>query len=621
MAQRRTWAILIGIDKYRHLSRLKNSVADARLIRQILVTEFSVDPRMCTLITDRRATRKALLRLITITIPERWEVRPSDQLVVFFAGHADVALKNRRRTWYVAPADATLDSQKAPDWDSVITGADIRHLEETFRGAHILNILDACYSGMQFAAEVPKDRKVRVKSAYAIVAGRGGDPVLDEGGEGHEDHSIFTESLVTALKGWGRFEVGEEGSFTASDLDTFIRKDVPRQIRKRRLRPLQKPFGFALQGNAQGDQFTFFPTAPRLPHNIVQSLLIDRVDIKRTAVAGLSALLSTTPLDLVLDALDRLSKDDSPAVRAEVAAQLASVTGSASTRMLLNLLRDSDEDERVLTAAARALSKTSGADRTSVVKALNSARVRANFRLRRTIDFSLAQLGDLRSVRAIVRDLPTEQGSIRREIILVLRHLPGSAMSRAELTDLLEALLRSAEWRKRRAASEALGELGLEGAVHTLAKLATTSSEHFMVRCAAAEALGHIGRGPASDAVREALRVDSSLMVRTAAAESLGTLGGVDAVDHLTAALSRDDEWRVRRAAAEACGFLQDSRAVPTLQHAADDSHFRVRMAVAWALGEIGTDEAHDTLTALSQSDRSSLVRRSALRARVRLTA
>jgi HEAT repeat protein len=141
-----------------------------------------------------------------------------------------------------------------------------------------------------------------------------------------------------------------------------------------------------------------------------------------------------------------------------------------------------------------------------------------------------------------------------------------------------------------------------------------------MVRCAAAEALGHIGRGPAGNAVRKALRSDPSLMVRTAAAESLGTIGGPDAVDYLTTTVGGDGEWRVRRAAAEACGFLQDSRAVQTLQHAADDAHFRVRMAVAWALGEIGSDEARDALRSLSQKDRSSLVRRSAVRGLERLS-
>lgn len=291
--------------------------------------------------------------------------------------------------------------------------------------------------------------------------------------------------------------------------------------------------------------------------------------------------------------------------------------GSDTVDILDRLLRDSDEN--VAIAAARALPVACDNNRKPAIAALNSIRTKTEGRLRRAIDFSLAQLGEARSIRAVLRDLPNEQGSIRREIIDILRHLPGSAVSRSDLTDLLQSLLRSQEWRKRRAASEAIGELGLDGAVGTLARLATSHSEHYMVRCAAAEALGHIGRGPAIDAVQHALRTDVSLLVRTAAAESLGTIGGATAVNDLTNALDRDDEWRVRRAAAEACGTLRDGQAVHTLRSAADDPHFRVRMAVAWALGEIGNDEARETLQSLSKHDRSLLVKRSAARALERL--
>jgi HEAT repeat protein len=49
------------------------------------------------------------------------------------------------------------------------------------------------------------------------------------------------------------------------------------------------------------------------------------------------------------------------------------------------------------------------------------------------------------------------------------------------------------------------------------------------------------------------------------------------------------------------------------LLSAADDAHFRVRAAVAWALGEIGGQEVQKVLGTLA-TDRSSLVRRSAER-------
>jgi HEAT repeat protein len=615
MVLRRTWAVLVGIDRYRFLPRLRNAVKGVVSLKEILIRDFNVEPRMVTVLTDAGANRKALLRLINDTIPRRWNVKGSDQLLLFFAGHADVALKNRRRTWYLAPVDAKV-RRGTPDWETVITGSDIRRLEETFTGAHVLNVLDACYSGMQYAADVPKERKVRVNSSFAIVAGRGGDPVLDEAGAGH---SMFTESLLTALSGWAGLGAGNDPTFKGGELGAFAQRDVPQQIRKRNLHPIQRPFVISFKGNEQGEEFTFVPTAPRLPPSLVQLLRSDRVDARKTGVAGLSDPTLSAEGDLIVSALQRSSGDDSPLVRVEVCSQLAAIKNSMSVELLDQLLKDVDVN--VAIAAARALPQAANGSRKAAIQGLNKVRPKATGRFLRAINFALAQLGEEQSVRAVLRDLPTEEGSIRREIIDLLRHLPSSTISRTKLTDLLQSQLRSDEWRQRRAAAEAVGELGLEGAVGTLARLATTSSEHYMVRSSAAEALGHIGRGPARDAIRQALRADPSLLVRTAAAESLGVIGGAEAATDLTNAMGRDDEWRVRRAAAEACGILRDTQAVPMLSSAADDAHFRVRIAVAWALGEIGTENARQTLEFLSSHDRSLLVKQSARRALERMGA
>jgi len=610
MSNFRTWAVLVGIDRYKHLDRLKNSVADVELLKTVLLRDFGFQPRMVRTLTNSAATQKSLLRLINDTIPRRWDVKASDQLLFFFAGHAEVALRDRRRTWYLAPVDARVNARGVPDWETVVTGSEIRRLEETFAGSHILNIFDACYSGMQFKAEVPRKRKVRVKSAYAIVAGREKEPVLDEGGAGH---SVFTESFVTALDGWAQMQVEDDGSFKASDLHTFIRRDVPRQIRKRGLKPIQRPYGSPLKPSEQGEEFTFRPTVRRLPPSTTQALLNDLVDVRQTAVSRLPSSAESGP-DLVLSALQRIAtNEESPIVRTAIATQLGRFETDSSLALLKTLIRDNDE--QVAIAAARSLPIAAKRDASAAVRILNAVRPTASGRLLRTIDFSLAHLGEARSVRSILRDLPTEQGSIRREIIDVLRHLSSAAISRDELTELLRPYLNSEEWRKRRAASEAVGELGLVGAVGTLARLATQVKQHFMVRCAATEALGHIGGGPAGEAVRQILPTDPSLLVRTAAAESLGALGGVDALDFLITALRTDEEWRVRRAAAEACGFLQDTAAVEPLSNASDDSHFRVRLAVAWALGEIRSKDCLTTLNAMKMRDRSRLVRESAKRA------
>lgn len=163
---------------------------------------------------------------------------------------------------------------------------------------------------------------------------------------------------------------------------------------------------------------------------------------------------------LIFTALTRLVTDESAAVRAEVAFRLGEHARKVEIEPLLTLLQD--EDDIVAITASHSLARAGSKFRVQAIKALKAARVSSHGRRKRIINFSLAKLGDAQSARAVVRDLPIQEGSIRREIIDVLRHLAGTSISDRELTELLQSSLRSNEWRTRRAAAEATGELGSE---------------------------------------------------------------------------------------------------------------------------------------------------------------
>jgi HEAT repeat protein len=204
-------------------------------------------------------------------------------------------------------------------------------------------------------------------------------------------------------------------------------------------------------------------------------------------------------------------------------------------------------------------------------------------------------------------------------MIVVLKNLPTAAISRDALTRVVSEHLRDKDWRSRRAAAEALGELDLNGATHDLVRLAGSATQHFMVRYAAVEALGHIGQASARDIILRALLNDRSLLVRTAAGEAVGSLGGPNAIEFLARAILIDPEWRVRRSAVESCGLLGNTAATQSLIRAADDPHFRVRMAVAQAIGEIGDELGRHALEGLALKDQSLFVKRTANRALRRL--
>ena len=164
----------------------------------------------------------------------------------------------------------------------------------------------------------------------------------------------------------------------------------------------------------------------------------------------------------------------------------------------------------------------------------------------------------------------------------------------------LLAALRDAEEDVRRAAAEALGEIGDAAAVPGL--LAALRDADADVRREAAWALGRIGDAAAVPGLLAALR-DADADVRWAAAAALGRIGDAAAVLGLVAAL-RDADERVREAAAWALRKIGDAAVVPGLLAALRDADADVREAAAWALGKIGDAAAvPGLLAALRDAD------------------
>jgi uncharacterized caspase-like protein len=147
------WAIIIGINRYRHWSRLKNAVADAKAMRNILVSDYGFHHSRVRLLLDQHATKTSLLRLINHTIPHRWDVGTNDQLLLFFAGHSGRAKRNHQKPWYLAMMDSQHVNSGSSTWDTVLTRDEVRVLESNFRGRHIFYIFDSCYSGLVFSAQ------------------------------------------------------------------------------------------------------------------------------------------------------------------------------------------------------------------------------------------------------------------------------------------------------------------------------------------------------------------------------------------------------------------------------------------------------------------------------------
>jgi HEAT repeat protein len=610
------WAIIIGVDKYVYQDKLKNAVADARFVATTLHDDYGFQRSRIATLYDSHATRSRILRLINVVIPTRWRVQANDQLLVFFAGHGGRAKhEGRRKPWFLAPVDGKRVSENRANWRTVLTAVDIRNLETSFKGAHIFYVFDCCYSGMAFSYQAPANRNTTIQSIHALVAGQGHETVNDECGSGH---SVFTQSFVEALSGWGPLGVSQDGSFIASDLISFVRRDVPHQIKKKRLKPLQRPFGGPLVGNTGGTEFTFRPIAPRLPAHIVSLLEHDHVETRRSAVRQIAELDGAKLNAVKRLAIYRMAGDEASTVRVEVARRAIAILGRDALELLVELLNQPDEH---VTLEVLNVLPDLRRHRAQIIPKVRKLLTATSSRLRRATQMCLALLGVETALGAVIEQLPTEQGSIRREIIYELRKIPSHLVSKETMTQRIAAHLRDKEWRNRRAAAEALGELGLSAAGDSLMRLASSRTQHFMVRYSAVEALGHLGEAGARQLVLDVLVSDRSLLVRTAAAEAAGSLGGRNAIDVLIRVMKSDPEWRVRRSAVESCGLLGSRDATDGLITVSTDPHYRVRMAVAQAMGEIGDPKSREALKPLVDKDQSLFVKRAASRTLDRLNA
>lgn len=114
----------------------------------------------------------------------------------------------------------------------------------------------------------------------------------------------------------------------------------------------------------------------------------------------------------------------------------------------------------------------------------------------------------------------------------------------------------------------------------------------------AIKALGKMAADDAVETLVEYVDEDSNPQLQKVTFKALGEIGHEDAVQPLANKLVMDDD-EVRPLAARALGMIGDTRAVePLADTLADDESDSVRAAAAWALRQIGTEQALEAATA-----------------------
>lgn len=222
---RKSWAVIIGIDKYNHWPQLEYAVHDAKGMKETLkkfgFTEFLE-------LYDNEATKPNIMRLLGDELGNPDKVDVEDRVVVFFAGHGQTRqLPSGNSLGYIIPVEADFENYHS----KAISMTNLRDFCELIPAKHLLFIMDSCYSGLALstrgAAPNSKTRnyvsEITRRRARQIITAGGADEEVADGGP--NNHSIFTGYLIRSLEE-RLADVDGNGVITVSEIAAFITPQV-----------------------------------------------------------------------------------------------------------------------------------------------------------------------------------------------------------------------------------------------------------------------------------------------------------------------------------------------------------------------------------------------------------
>ncbi len=254
----RSHAVVIGVDAYRSLPRLKGAVRDARSVAAALRQRgFSVEE-----LINRKATASSIRAVLGDRMPAR--IAANDRVLVFFAGHGVSTGEEGSEMGYLMPVEGDRRSPRA-------TGVAMSELQSWFAGyraKHVMFVADACYSGLALSTRsvgLPPGAEAYLREVtsrpvrMAMVAGRADEEAHEWRGQG-----LFTRFFLEAMS--GAADANGDGLVTGDELTAYVKPQVATTARSQ-LGASQHP----QTGRSGAGEFVFLsqagpaPSAPAAP--------------------------------------------------------------------------------------------------------------------------------------------------------------------------------------------------------------------------------------------------------------------------------------------------------------------------------------------------------------------
>lgn len=222
-----TYALIIGIERYRDVPAATGARADAETFARLARTTLGVPERNIRLLLDDRAGKADIdkeLAWLAANAPA------NARILLYYSGHG--APEAAKGTPYLVPFDG---DPKALATTAFALADILKKLSET-KAKDVLAITDACFAGAGGRSVLPPGARplVRVAEApasprvalFAAASGSEFSGPAAEGGGG-----LFTRTLIEGL-GTGQADIDGDGNITLREAREWIGPRVAREAKR-----------------------------------------------------------------------------------------------------------------------------------------------------------------------------------------------------------------------------------------------------------------------------------------------------------------------------------------------------------------------------------------------------
>ncbi len=216
-----SWAVVIGINQYKHWPKLDYAVADARSIAEKLQADFGFEKERVIELYDGDATYHNIADVLGYQMADITRIGKNDRVFIFYAGHgATRTLPSGKHLGYLIPVDADLEKYQTKG----ISMSMLNDYSSLIPAKHVYFVMDSCYSGLALTRAGGRQASynylthITNRSARQIITAGGADQEVADGGP--NGHSVFTWTLLQALD--GKADTDNNGYITASEIGTYV---------------------------------------------------------------------------------------------------------------------------------------------------------------------------------------------------------------------------------------------------------------------------------------------------------------------------------------------------------------------------------------------------------------